>query len=116
MIENRSLREHFRDALFAMTIRFPIACLFVIYFSLTLKEERLVTLDFFWRALEKYWVFNQQIYWVVMWPVLLFVLTFYPYFRERKPSYIKKQEAYEEWKAEKEAAKQKADEQMQLKK
>jgi hypothetical protein len=115
MIEKRSLHEHFRDALFAMTIRLPIACLFVIYFSLALKEERFITFDFFWKALEKYWSFNQQIYWVIMWPVLLFVLTFYPYFRSRNPTYIKKQEAYEKWKAEKEA-KQKSGEQNQPKK
>lgn len=40
----------------------------------------------------------------------------YAWTRVRNPTYIKKQEAYEKWKVEKEAAKQKADEQAQLKK
>lgn len=45
-----------------------------------------------------------------------FIWAIYWYLRTRNPTYIKKQEAYEKWKAEKEAAKQKADEQAQRKK
>jgi hypothetical protein len=39
----------------------------------------------------------------------------YAWARTRNPTYIKKQEAYEKWKAEKEAAKQKTGEQSQSK-
>ena len=56
----------------------------------------------------------------LIWILIIFVdaivRAVYWHARERNPTYIKKQEAYEKWKAEKEAAKQKADEQAQPKK
>ena len=52
---------------------------------------------------------------VMLWLMMFCAAVLYSYFRTRNPTYIKKQEAYEKWKAEKETAKQKADEQSQFK-
>lgn len=105
MNEKRSLQQHFFDALLAMAIKMPIAIILTAYIAMTIQAGVLVGMQEFGTALRKYWQYEQMIYWLVMWPLLLFVLTVYPYARERKPSYIKKMQEQVQRQAAKEAEK-----------
>lgn len=103
-----SLKACLGDAVWATAVRLPIALLLVIYSVMSIKYEALVPLEDFLAVLKRYFSDSHTwIYWAVMWPLLLFVLTGYPYFRTRNPRYIAKQEAYERMQAER-AAKQAA--------
>ena len=108
MNEQRSLQQHFFDALLAMAIKMPIAIILTAYIGMTIQAGVLVGMQEFGTALRKYWQYEQIFYWLVMWPLLLFVLTVYPYTRERKPSYIKKMQEQEERRAAKEVEKHQA--------
>jgi nitrate/nitrite transporter NarK len=103
--EQRSLQQHFFGALLAMVIKMPIAIILTAYIAMTIKAGVLVGMQEFGTALRRYGQYEQMIYWLVMWPLLLFVLTVYPYARERKPSYIKKMQEQEERQSAKEAEK-----------
>lgn len=96
MIKSRTLKQWFSEALFAMSIRLPLAILVLIYFLLCLKDGVFVSPLAYFKVLKEYFSDRQTwIYWTFMWPVTLIALTFYPYARERNPKYIKKMEAYE---------------------
>ena len=100
-----------RQAMIPAFVRLPIGYLLLTYFIYVLKTFR------FW-DLKAVMELNVQVFneprnlrsILLVWFMTFIGMVVYPYFRTRNPTYIKKQEAYEKWKAEKDAAKQKADE------
>lgn len=96
-MKQRSLKEWFWHAFWGSAVRLPIGVLLVIYLLSSINHGAVLSLSSYLAILKTYFG-DRRVWvdWAVMWPLLLFVHTFYPYFRERKPSYIKKMKAQEE--------------------
>jgi hypothetical protein len=113
MSQPASLHACIKAALWGVLVRGPILAISVVYVVYLIRHGVYSSTTFF-EFLEMR-VFNSSFIpkLVMLWLMMFCAAVLYPYFRTRNPTYIKKQAAYEKWKAEKEAAKQKADEQRQ---
>lgn len=101
-----SFKACVQQAIVPMLVRYPIAFLACIYFIFVFKTGRFWDIQAALKlVIDVFSDLRNLKFFFHLWLVIFVGVIFYPYLRTRNPTYIKKQEAYEKWKVEKELKK-----------